>query len=287
MPPAPITGDSFAGVPFPPDVQRRIINLLIDSAPFAASLTRQGTDRSSVAWPTAKPSNAAWLGELQPFPEANMGDDAYVVGVAKLGQILDMSNESVGDNSINLTGELARLLRDSLSRDLDLGLLLGRGAASHEPVGVIGVAAEAAGADLLEAVTVARGQIGDAGGGADTIAWSATGLAEADASRDANGQLVYPNGFAAAIGLTPVVVPQLATPLVYDKSRCFLVVRNDVAVDMSRDWHFHLDALSLRVKGRFAAAIPDPNKAIRKLEIEGDDARRPAGARPRPAAKHA
>ncbi len=56
-----------------------------------------------MAWPTAKPSNAAWLAELQPFPEANMGDDAYVVGVAKLGQVLDMSNESVGDGSINLS----------------------------------------------------------------------------------------------------------------------------------------------------------------------------------------
>ena len=130
MPPAPITGESFAGVPFPPDVQRRIINLLIDSAPFAASLTRQPTNRSAVAWPTAKPSNAAWLAEMQPFPEANMGDDAYVVGVAKLGQVLDVSNESVNDTEINLSNELARLLRDGVSRDLDLGLLLGRGAAS-------------------------------------------------------------------------------------------------------------------------------------------------------------
>ena len=278
MPPAPITGESFAGVPFPADVQRRIINLLIDSAPFAASLTRQPTDRSAVAWPTSKPSNAAWLRELQPFPEANMGDDAYVVGVAKLGQVLDMSNESVGDSSINLSEELARLLRDGLSRDLDLGLLLGGGPPA--PVGVVGVAAEAAGEDLLTAVTVARGQIGDAGGAADTIAWSATGLAEADATRDDNGQLVYPGGFARAIGLNPVVVPQLATPLVYSKSRCFLVVRNDVAVDMSRDWHFHLERLSLRVKGRFAAAIPDPNKAIRKLVI--GDARRAAS---KPASK--
>ncbi len=275
MPPAPIDTGSFQGVPFPADVQARIINLLIDSAPFAASLTRQPTNRSSVAWPTAKPSNAAWLAEMQPFPEANMGDDAYVVGVAKLGQVLDMSNESVGDSSINLSEELARLLRDGVSRDLDLGLLLGRGAASNEPIGVVGVAAEAAGEDLLTAVTVARGQIGDAGGAADTIAWSATGLAEADAARDSNGQLVYPNGFARAVGLTAVVVPQLATPLVYAKSRTFLVVRNDVAVDMSRDWHFNLDAISLRVKGRFAAAIPDPNKAIRKLAI-GDGSRRAA-----------
>ena len=64
-------------------------------------------------------------------------------------------------------------------------------------------------------------------------------------------------------------MPQLATPLVFDRSRCFLVVRDDVAVESSRDYHFHLDATSLRVKGRFAAALPDPNKAIRKLAIGG------------------
>ena len=107
---------------------------------------------------------------------------------------------------------------------------------------------------------MARGQIGDAGGAADTIAWSATGLAEADATRDDNGQLVYPGGFARAIGLNPVVVPQLATPLVYSKSRCFLVVRNDVAVDMSRDWHFHLDALSAAGQGPVRCGDPGPEQ---------------------------
>jgi HK97 family phage major capsid protein len=274
----PIDTGSFTGVPFPPDVQTQIINLLIDSAPLAASLTRQPTDRSAIAWPTAKPTGFAWLRELQPFPTVDPGDDAYVVATCKIGGIIDLSNESISDTSINLTGSFTTILRDSLSRDLDLGLLHGEG--PPEPVGIIGVAAEAAGADLLEAVTLARGEIGDAGGGADTIAWSATGLAQADATRDDNGQLVYPGGFAAALGLTRVVVPQLDTPLVFDKSRCYLVVRNDVAVDMSRDWHFHLDATSVRVKGRFAAAIPDPAKAIRKLAIGGAGPVTPAKARP-------
>ena len=139
--------------------------------------------------------------------------------------------------------ELARLLRDGVSRDLDLGLLLGRGAASNEPIGVVGVAAEAAGEDLLTAVTVARGQIGDAGGSADTIAWSATGLAEADAARDVNGQLVYPNGFARAVGLTAVVVAAARDAAGVRASRgASWWCGNDVAVDMSRDWHFNLDA---------------------------------------------
>ena len=83
---------SFQGYPFPPDVVARIINLLVGGAPFGDSLTRQPTNRSSVAWPTAKPTGFAWLDELQPFPTVGLGDDAYVVAVAKIGGIVDVSN---------------------------------------------------------------------------------------------------------------------------------------------------------------------------------------------------
>ena len=38
------------------------------------------------------------------------------------------------------------------------------------------------------------------------------------------------------------------------------------------DYHFHYDATSLRVKARVAAAIPDPNKAIRKLSVTSTQA---------------
>jgi HK97 family phage major capsid protein len=279
--PAPSSVDtgSFGGYPYPPDVVARIINLLIDSAPFAASLTRQPTNRASVAWPTAKPSGFAWLDELQPFPTVTLADDAYVVAVAKIGGIIDLSNESVADPSFNVTTAMTGLLRDSLSRDLDLGLLNGGG--PPEPVGVIGVAANVTGADLLEAVAKARGQIADAGGSPTTIALSGTALADADTSRDANGQLVYPSGFAAAAGLDAVVVPGLGTPLVYDRARCYVVRRDsdDATVEISRDWHFHLDATSVRVKARVAAAIPDPGKAIRKLEITEPGARAARGGK--------
>lgn len=264
-PGAGIHTGSFQGYPWPADVVQRFINLLIDQAPFGASLTRQPTTRSSVAWPTAKPTGFAWLEELQPFPQINLGDDAFVAAIVKLGAVIDVSNEAIGDSSFNVTTSLATVLRDSLSRDLDLGLLNGSG--PPEPVGVVGVAPEVTGADLLEAVAKARGQIGDQGGTADTLALSATALADADTERDANGQLVYPAGFAAAAGLTAVQVPGLAAPLVYDRSRCFLAVRNDPQVDVSRDYHFNLDATSLRVKARVAAAIPDVPKAIRKLKV--------------------
>ena len=260
--PAGITTGSFAGTPFPPDVQAQIINLLISGTPFAASLTRQPTNRNSVAWPVASPTGFAWLNELQTFPTVDLADDAYVAAIAKIGGIVDVSNESISDTSINLSASLATVLQDSLSRDLDLGLLNGGG--PPEPVGVIGVAPPALGADLLAQVTAAKGAIGDAGGTPTALAISATALATEDARQGTAG-LMYPAGFAAAMGLVPVVVPALAVPLVYDQSRCYLAVRNDAQVEFSRDWHFDRDATSVRVKARVTAAIPAPSKAIRKL----------------------
>ena len=42
-----------------------------------------------------------------------------------------MSNESFTDSSINITASLGVILQDSLSRDLDLGLLNGSGRPSR------------------------------------------------------------------------------------------------------------------------------------------------------------
>ena len=212
---------SFGGYPFPAEVVARIINLLISGAVFAPSLTRQGTVRSTVAWPTAKPTGWAWLEELQPFPTIDVDDDAYVVAVAKLGGIVDLSNEGFTDASINMSAQLGDLLRDSLSRDLDIGLLTGGGPPA--PVGVVGVAPEVEAADLHAAVTTARGQIGDQGGTANTLAALPSVLAAADAQRSEGdtGVLVYPNGFAASLGLRAVGVPGITAPLVYDATRCF------------------------------------------------------------------
>jgi HK97 family phage major capsid protein len=272
-PPA-ISTRSFGGAPYPPEIVARIIDMLISGAPFAASLTRQPTSRASVVWPTVGPTGWSWLNELDKFPTVDVGDDKYEAIPRKLGGLVDLSNESVGDAAINLVGQLADRLRDSLSRDMDLGLLTG--GAPPKPPGVLNTAPEAAGADLLSAVAVARGAIGDAGGAADKIALSATMLAEADTARTDTGFLLYANGFAAAAQLTPVVVPGLGSdfgaPLVFDSTRCYTVVRDDPRVDWSTDFRFDYDVMTIRIKARVTAAIPNPAASIRQLAI-GDEAR--------------
>ena len=138
---------------------------------------------------------------------------------------------------------------------------------------MVGVADETAGASLFAAAMTARGELADAGGTASHLAASGAALAAADAAADVNGQLIYPSGMAAALGLTAVTVPGLTPPLVYDSSRVILVIRNDVQVEYSRDYHFDRDATTMRIKGRFAVAAPAPGKSLRKLEITDGDGR--------------
>ena len=110
-------------------------------------------------------------------------------------------------------------------------------------------------------------------------------LAAADGQRDANGGLVFPNGFAAALGLVPVTVPDLDPPLVYDRSRLYLVLRDDSSVEMSRDFRFEFDATTFRVRARMACACPDPNKGLRRLAVGDDQARAARHTSAKPASK--
>ena len=97
---------------------------------------------------------------------------------------------------------------------------------------MIGVAPSALGANLLAQVTAAKGSIGDAGGTPRHLAISATALADEDARTGTTGELIYDPGFAAAMGLTAVVVPAPSDPVGLRRARCYLAVRNDA---MRRD----------------------------------------------------
>lgn len=274
MPPSPpanlpsppaVATSHFQGHLVPADVQQRVINLLIEQTAFANSITRLPTSSGTVAFPVASPEGAAWLAELQRIPLMSLNDNAVVVAVAKLAGLLDVSNETISDATLNITEQFTTLLRDSLSRQLDDGLLFGSG--PPEPAGVVAVAPEAPGADLLDAVLAARGAIADAGGTADRLALSGADFAAADGARDTAGQLVFPGGFAAQVGLEPVTVPGLATGLVYDSTRLYLIVRDDASVEVSTDFRFNYDATTLRVRARMAVGCPDPDKTIRRLSV--------------------
>jgi HK97 family phage major capsid protein len=145
MPPLPGLGRSgFDTVLVPADLAGQIIDLLVGGAPFASSITRLPTAVGTVAFPVASPSGAAWVAELDTIPQMTLGDDALVIEVAKLAGLLDISNESIDDTQFDLMGQISTILRDTLSRQLDEGLLTGAGAPA--PTGLVAGATAATGA---------------------------------------------------------------------------------------------------------------------------------------------
>ncbi len=112
-------------------------------------------------------------------------------------------------------------------------------------------------------------EIGEAGGTANIVAVSPTLYATTAAVVGSDGHPVYPAGIASLLGLTPVQVPGLTTPIVYDSAEVRLLVAREFEVIASTDYGpaFQHDSVALKVSGRFNVAIPTPTKAIRKLTI--------------------
>ena len=265
--PGLVTG-SFGGTLTPAQVWA-LLNALIEGAPFSASLTRAPTSTGNMAFPTVAPAGFAWLEQLQEVPELAPGDRALIVSVAKIAGLLPVSSEMQADAAVNITTWVQGALADSLSRDLDLGILGGGGAPA--PTGVLGQADPVDGASLTEATGKAIAAIGEAGGTTNTIALSPTVYAAELTRQDDLGHLVHPDGLPDFLGLKIVQVPALASPLVYDATRCFLVLGQDSNVTLHDDPHH--DAMLLLVKARANAGIPVKAKAIRKLDITEAPAR--------------
>jgi HK97 family phage major capsid protein len=266
MPADPVTTASFRSVLHPPQVTA-ILNMLVGGSPMASALRRYPTDRSAVAFPTAKPDRPGWIPEMGEIPIIGLNDDADIVAVKKLSEILPVSNESIDDSSVNLTQQLGELLRDSCSVELDRGILYG--SEDDEPRGIVASALPAAGADLAEALSNAIGSVGDAGGIVSHLAARPSVLATARNLRNTSGDMLYPLGFGAAMGVQEVGVPELAAAdiLAFDATRCWLIVRNDFDVAISQDYFFNRDAAAVRIRGRFAVGVPVIEKSLRRLEV--------------------
>ncbi len=260
--PTGITTGSWGGVLTPAEVAA-LLNALVSGAPFAASLTRAETATGRLAFPTVAPSGYSWLEELQQVPSLVLNDKTLIVAVCKVAGLLPVSAEMQSDAAVNITTWVTGALADSLSRDLDLGLLNGTG--SPQPDGIIAQADAVSGPTLIGAAGAAIAAIGEAGGAASTIAMSPTAYAAELTATDDLGHLIHPDGLTDLAGLSIVQVPGLDPSLVYDASRTFFVLGQDSNVTPHDDPQH--DAMLLLVKARANVGVPVKDQAIRTLTI--------------------
>jgi hypothetical protein len=271
-----VSSSSYGGYPFPPDVVAQIFVTILTGAPFAQALTPLPTSSGSVVFPQAAPAGGNWTLEGAALPPVTMNDSALVSTPRKLAALIALSNESLDDSSIPIGDLTGVAIRDSVAPILDDGLLHGTGT-PPQPSGILAVATAAANKpDLRQAVIGAWGEIVNAGAPADSVVafvpptvlateWERTGTTGDVIHQDAPDQTL-----TLGPGIRTVAVPKLAagtTPpeiLVADVSSLYLVQRDPLVIETSREVYFASDQLALRVKGRFAVACPTPGKSLRK-----------------------
>ncbi len=281
------TGD-WQGYPFPPEVVASLFSKLLTGSPFAQALSPMPTDSGHVVWPLASPTGAAWVGEAQPIPAADLGDDVYTVAVCKLATIISISNESLADASFNIGNAIGRVLADSCGPIIDEGFLYGAGGDCSS--GLVAIAEDAPDAeDFRQACIRAWGSLANAGAPTTSIVVFANPepLAEEWGRVDINGQPIHANAPAGqplllGPGLRVVGVPVLKPEhiLAVDTSMTFLVQREQVDFDISPYPGWGNDTASLRVKGRLTVACPVPHKALRSVTVT-EAAPEAAATRPR------
>jgi HK97 family phage major capsid protein len=271
-PQAAVPGINQPGWPkgFPADFQAKILSTVVGGSPFSRSCTPLPTARTSVAFGILDANDPAWVAELDTIPDLAKNQSTYEVGVSKLAGSILISQESIDDSDFPLTASVTQVIQDTFSHKLDLDLI---GAAGPAPVptGILSVAAAADGSDLYLAAVSGKSAIGQSGGTADSIALSPHFIGEIEAMKTTTGEPLFPDAGTTFAGLQTVASVSASQPFVYDSSRCWLVVRRDFSAQVTpyTDSAWSHYAQSLRIIGRFALAVPQPAKAVRKLTVAG------------------
>ena len=255
---------------FGPDIQPRILSVITSGAPFSAACTPLPTGRTSVAFPILDSADPAWTSELDLIPDLAPTQSAYEVAVHRLNGSLLISRESIDDASFPVTAQTETAIQERFSAKLDRDLIQGAGPAPI-PTGVLSVAAASDGTDILLAAIKAKSDIGTAGGAATHVCLSPHFVGELESLKDTTGAQLYPDAATTFAGLPVVNSVGVSQPFVMDRSRCWLVIRNDFSAEINEfaDAAWSRYAVSLRIVGRFALAIPQPTKAVRKLTVAG------------------
>jgi len=256
---------------FPADFQAKFLSVVVGGAPFSRACTPLPTARTSVAFGILDTNDPAWVAELDAIPDLSKTQSTYEVATSKLGGSILISQESIDDSSFPLTASVSQAIGDTFSHKLDADLI---GAAGPAPIptGILSVATASDGTDLHAATVKAKADIGMSGGTATHVAMSPHFIGELEGIMGSGtGAPVFPDAGTTFAGLATVPAVAATQPFVFDATRCWLVTRRDFVAEATpfTDSAWSHYAVSLRIIGRFALAVPQPLRAVRKLTVAG------------------
>lgn len=264
----------------PPELIGRFELLVVGGSQFARFLNRVNTNSGSVVFPRVAPVGSGWVQEGERIPTANLNDSTYRVAAAKLAVLVDITSEMLADSAVSIAEQIADVLRQTMSFQLDQSLLYGSGE-DGEPSGLVDAITAPPiplDPDLRASTVEAWGQLLGLGANVDALRlfchpsvlsteWrryaADSGL---PAHQDSPSAVELTLGPGVPVTPTPALDPSDA--LLVDTSRVHLITRSDFTIEASDSARWEFDVVSYRIKGRWTIAAPHIDASVRRLTAE-------------------
>ena len=216
--------------------------------------------------------DADWVPELTEIPSDAGDADSVELVPRKIGNILELSRESIEDASVNELDAVGRAMVRGVATKLDAKFFSVDPATATAPAGIRAVALPGvAGAVDFTSIVTGIGAITAEGGNPNAVFVAAADLTALRLLTAADGRPPPPRrrgggahparrgGAEPPAGgrLFPAPLPA-GTAVIADMNYIVLAVRRDASVDFSSDSAFTRDAIAARVTMRLDWAVGDP-----------------------------
>jgi HK97 family phage major capsid protein len=253
--------------------------LIRTSALLAAPVTRVESDGRVVYVPRLKlQPSAEWVAELEELP-SNAGEhDTVALVPRKIGNVIEVSRESIEDASVGVLDALGTAMVKGLSHALDSTAFGTAAEEAKKPAGLLhglaaGVEYAHTGHVDIDNILEAIGKIEGHGGTANAIFINSEDLTTLRKQKSETGgaYMLLPGGSLTGditqpgvetiAGARLFISPGIAqgSVLVADAQYIQLAIRRNMEVAFSEDALFTSDAVVARVTARLDWEIGDPN----------------------------
>jgi HK97 family phage major capsid protein len=250
-----------------------IEGLILQSALLRAGATRVTTDARVVHCPRLKVHpTAAWVAELTALPTDSGDADTLVLVPRKLGNVINLSTESVEDASISELDAVGMAMVKGVAVAVDAAAFSATAATSTVPAGLLSYTLPGTGAGgtvTIDSILDAVGAIQGHGGAPDTVFANPADITAVRKLKSTQGvYLLSPEGASvegapatriAGCQLLPTNGLTAGHALVCEARYVQVAIRRDAAVEFSSDAAFTTDAVVARVTMRVDWNIGDPN----------------------------